>query len=96
MFRGIVTILFHKFGGVMLIEGINDSTGELSSRDSLSKKNINFVVRSVPSLRKTEVSPHDHQKAGSAPHESCVAFEIPGLGVHEVLLKSSNNNSSDV
>jgi hypothetical protein len=82
--------------GVRIIKGVNDGSGELSSWDLLGEKDIKLVVRSIPGLRKTVITPHEHPKAGPPPDESSVTLEVPGLRVHEVLLKCSTNGSSYV
>ena len=96
MCGNIVTILLRKLGILMLIEGIHDSRSKLSGWDSLREQDIKFVIGPVPGLWKTKVTPHEHPEAGSSPHESSVAFEVPSLRIHEVLLESAGDNTRDV
>jgi hypothetical protein len=54
----------------MLVKRINHGGCKLSGRDLARKKNVEFVVRSVPSLWKTVVRPYEHQSGCTTPDES--------------------------
>ncbi|RBQ97369.1 hypothetical protein VDGD_20173 [Verticillium dahliae] len=88
--------LGRHLGNVPLVKGINDSAGKLPGRDPLGKEHVELVVRPVPGLGQAEVTPDEDAKAGASPEEARVALEVPGLGVHEILLQDATNGAHDV
>jgi len=81
---------------VVLVKGIDLESLKLPSRDVLSEENIELVKRAILGLRKSEVGPDEDDPSTAAPDESGVATEIPGLGIHKVVLKSATNDTADV
>lgn len=47
-------------------------------------------------LWKSEVGPDEDDPGTSTPDEASVATEIPGCRIHEVVLESTSNYTSDV
>ena len=53
------------------------------------------MERAVPGLREAEVGPDRHEEGGRTPYETRVAFDVPGLWIHEVLLQGTSYDTAE-